>query len=86
MRNTETITNAVLRGTPKRAGALSTDGRTISSYAMVIARQTGFDSWEVVEAGARSVTTSRHCNGVAEELRRHGKTVFRVEAEAMALV
>lgn len=79
MRNTESVTNAALAGKTFKASALSTNGSgEIYSYRMLIAKKTGFDSWEVMAAGGVSVTTSKHCNGVARELHLRGQKVTRI--------
>lgn len=79
MRNTEKVTAAAIQGRTLKAAALSCDGQGIYSYAELIAKQTGPKEWNVIPAGLFSVTTSKHCNGVANELRMHGMTVTRNE-------
>lgn len=77
MRNTEKVAEAAVNGKSLKAAALSTNPGVIMSYREVIGTKTGPNSWNVIPAGGFSVTTSKHCNGVANELRRRGMTVTR---------
>lgn len=78
MRNTESVANAAVAGKTFKASALSTAPGVILSYNAIIATKTGFDSWNVIPAGGYSVTTSKHCNGIARELHLRGMKVTRV--------
>lgn len=78
MRNFVKIVMRALAGEPAKAGALSCEENgVIYSYGEVIAERTGPKSWLVQAAGLRSVTTSKHCNGVARELVKQGFAVTR---------
>lgn len=76
--NTETVTRAAINLQKHKAGELSTFGQgDIYSYQEKIATQTGYKTWKVAPAGQRSVTTSKHANGVARFLESQGHEVTR---------
>lgn len=80
MRNTETVSKAAVEGKAFKAGALSSDAKgNIYSYRERIATRTGFTTWNVQPAGLHSTTTSKHCNGVANELHKRGFKITRVD-------
>lgn len=77
MTNIEKVANAAVANESLKASALSTNPGVIMSYKLIIAERLGEGFWSVLPAGGYSVTTSKHCNGIARELQRRGQTVTR---------
>ena len=77
MRNTESVANAAVEGRTFKASALSTAPGVIMSYKLIIGERTGPNSWKVLPAGGMSQTTTKHCNGIANELAKRGCSVTR---------
>jgi hypothetical protein len=63
--NTKKIAAALSANKSATGGALSTNGTTVYSYAMLIAVKKGDTLYVTTEK--RSVTTSKHTNGIARE-------------------
>lgn len=79
MRNTESITVAAANYQAKKAGELRSEKNgNVYSYKVLIAEKVGPLAYNVLKAGGYSVTTSKHCNGVAKELHLLGYKVTRV--------
>jgi hypothetical protein len=65
--NTETVTRAWLEGRNRGAGAMSTDGSTIYSYALAIGYTASEGRKIGIENASGSATTSRHRNAVLRQ-------------------
>jgi hypothetical protein len=80
-KNTKEVLEAFINGKScRKCESIHTDGRVVMSYSTVIAVRDPADSKRVLvtEAGAHSVTTTVHCNGLAFGLSSSGFTVSRV--------
>lgn len=75
-KNCAKVIAAFVKGQPCFAGSISTDGRTIYSYAMPIARRVIDVKRRVNVLGGKgpTVTTSRHINATRDALALYAAT------------